>query len=290
MRRLSFRFLLHFPEFRVSIHAKQTSVNTTQKLIFILVGVAAGFAIGFAFANTVNRSEQDKLRVELTRLRAGAANNADAAKTGAAAPDASRETLSDEEIRTKIAQGDANPGDIEYQRNLGRGLYLYAMNFGKSELMPDIVRLLKRVHEAEPKDDNAVILLGNALFLMGQNGDAARFDEARAFYQKALELKPSDVYARTALGLTYYFDRPSDPARAIKEYRQSIALEPRHEMTLQGLAAALIETGEFDEAQKRIEELQSVNGSNPELPNLRAQLTQKKNASQQQSANKTGER
>lgn len=268
-------------------------MSITQKLIFLLVGIAAGFAIGFAFANTVNRNEQDKLRVELTRLRAGATTNGDASKNAApasSAADASRETLTDEEIRAKIAQGDANPDDTEYQRNLGRGLYLYAMNFGKPELMTDVVRLLKRVHEADPKDDNAVILLGNAFFLMGQNGDATRFDEARVFYQKALELKPSDVYARTALGLTYYFDRPSDPARAIKEYRQSIAREPRHEMTLQGLAAALIATGELDEAQKRLDELQSVNGSNAELPNLRAQLAQKQNASQQRSAGETGAR
>jgi tetratricopeptide (TPR) repeat protein len=271
-------------------------VSTTQKLIFLVVGIALGFAVGFAFANNVNRDEHDKLRAELTRLRAatpppqttGDASKPNAQASAPATADGSNEQmLSDEEIRKKISLADTNPNDLEYQRDLGRGLYLYAMNFNKPELLPDVVRLLKRAHDADPKDDNAVILLGNTLFLMAQNGDTGRFGEARTFYQKALELKPGDVYARTALGLSYYFDRPSDPARAIKEYRKSLAAEPRHEMTLQGLTAALIATGELSEAQKRMDELQSVNASNAELPNLRAQLAQKKNASREQSANPT---
>ncbi|HEX8473437.1 MAG TPA: tetratricopeptide repeat protein [Pyrinomonadaceae bacterium] len=267
-------------------------MSTTQKLIFLVVGIALGFAVGFAFANNVNRQEHDKLRAEVTRLRAASptATGGDAAKSNAQTSNATtnnpdEQMLSDEEIRKKVSLADANPNDLDYQHDLGRGLYLYAMNFNKPDLLPDVVRLLRRAHDADPKDDNAVILLGNTLFLMAQNGDTARFSEARTFYQKALELKPDDVYARTALGLSYYFDRPSDPARAIKEYRKSLAAEPRHEMTLQGLTAALIATGELTEAQKRLDELQSVNASNAELPNLRAQLAQKKNASREQSAN-----
>ncbi|MGH9902377.1 MAG: tetratricopeptide repeat protein, partial [Pyrinomonadaceae bacterium] len=172
----------------------------------------------------------------------------------------------------------ANPDDIDLQRNLGRGLYLYAVNFNNPALLTDAVRMLKRVHEADPKDYESLVLLGNALFDAGQHGDAAQFVEARKYYLKALETKPDDVNVRTDLGLTYYFDRPADPARAIREYRKSLAVNPRHEMTLQNLAAALITTGETAEAQKRIDELAEVNASNPALPNLRAQLAQEKNA------------
>lgn len=267
-------------------------MSISQKIIYAVAGLLLGFAVGFAFANSVNRAEQDKLRAEVARLRAssgtGQATEKNGTSSSASSGDAANPTLSDAEIRQKIAQADRNPSDIEYQRNLGRGLYLYAVNFNKPELLPDIIRLLKRVSEAEPKDDNSIILIGNAHFLLAQQGDTAQFDEARGFYQKALELKPDDIYARTALGLCYYFDKPSDPRRAIAEFRKSLARDPRHEMTLQGLAAALIATGELTEAQKRIDELQAVNASNAELPNLRAQLSQKKNAAPGGSAGASG--
>jgi predicted Zn-dependent protease len=52
-------------------------------------------------------------------------------------------------------------------------------------------------------------------------------------------------------------------------------------MTLQNIAAALIETGGFDEAEKRLDELEKANPSNRELANLRAHLEQKRNAAKE---------
>jgi ATP/maltotriose-dependent transcriptional regulator MalT len=52
-------------------------------------------------------------------------------------------------------------------------------------------------------------------------------------------------------------------------------------MPLQNLAAALIETGNLDEAGKRLDELEKLNSSNSELSNLRAQLEQKRNAAKE---------
>jgi hypothetical protein len=43
----------------------------------------------------------------------------------------------------------------------------------------------------------------------------------------------------------------------------------------------LIALNEIDEAQRRIEELQAVNGANAALSNLRAQLAQAKNAAKE---------
>ncbi len=94
-------------------------------------------------------------------------------------------------------------------------------------------------------------------------------------------MRADDVRVRTALGLTYYFGQPSDPRRAIAEYRKSLAIDPRDEPTLQNLASALISLGHRDEAQQRIDDLAKVNPSNPALPNLRAQLAQSKNAAQE---------
>jgi tetratricopeptide (TPR) repeat protein len=279
---LTVRIAIHFATLQSILKFVICLIHTdvsTQKLIYLLVGVVIGFVVGFLFTNNVNRDEQEKLRVELARLRANNSTSKDRdANSQASAVSSERLNLTDEELRRAIAKGDANSQDITLQRNLGHGLYLYAMKLDKPNLLPDAVRMLKRVHEADPKDYETTVALGNALFDTGQNGDTKSFSAARVYYLKALVVKPDDVNVRTDLGLTYYFDKPSDPKRAIKEYRQSFTIDPRHEMTLQNLAAALVATGEIAEAQKRIGELESVNSSNPALPNLRAQLTQKKNA------------
>lgn len=249
---------------------------STQKIIYLVVGIVAGFLLGFGFANSVNRKEQDTLRAELARLRT---SGTPAVKQNVNSAAASDTTLSEEDLQRAIKKGDASPEDVELQRNLGRGLYLYAVNTGNVRLLQDAARMLERANRADPKDYETTVLLGNVLFDIGQNsGDTTRLHAARGYYLKALEMKPDDINVRTDLGLTYYFDRPSDPQRAIKEYRKSLAADPRHEMTLQNLAAALISTGNRAEAQQRLEELEQVNASNASLPNLRAQLAQSRNA------------
>ena len=94
-------------------------------------------------------------------------------------------------------------------------------------------------------------------------------------------MKPDDAVVRTKLGLTYYYDNPPNPQRAIGEYRRALQTDPRQELSLQSLAAALIETGDFEEAARRLDELEKVNPSNTELPGLRAQLEQKRNAAKE---------
>jgi tetratricopeptide (TPR) repeat protein len=200
--------------------------------------------------------------------------NADANDQAATMP-------TDEEMRALIAKADASSQDADYQRKVGQGIYMYALGTGKPALLPEAVRLLKRAHEAEPKNYEIIVLVGNSLFALGQSGDASKYDEARIYYNKALAAKPGDTNVLALLGMTYYFGRPSDPQRAIREYRKSLATEPRHEMTLQSLASALIATGAIDEAQQRIDELQTVNAANAALSNLRAQLAQARNAAKE---------
>lgn len=255
----------------------------THKILYALAGLVAGCVIGFFFASSVDRKELEQLRGELARARAGSSpavpqsgesRNADANAQGATMP-------TDEEMRQLIAKADSNQQDAEYQRKVGQGVYMYALGTGKPALLPEAVRLLKRAHEADPKNYETTVLVGNSLFALAQAADPAKYEEARVYYNKALAAKPEDTNVHTLLGMTYYFGQPSDPKRAITEYRRSLAAEPRHEMALQSLASALIATGAIDEAQKRIEELEKVNTSNAALSNLRAQLAQARNAAKE---------
>ncbi len=245
-----------------------------HRIIYLIVGLIGGFLLGFAFANGVNRRELDAARMGQAQVPSSA-NKSDAVRRESAPPgdDASRTILTDGELSKAVAKGDANPTDIALQRNLGGGLYLYAMKTRNTKFLSDAVRFLKRAHEGDPKDYETMVLLGEALFDAGQHeGSAARIGEARKYFTKALEAKPDDINVRTELGLTFFFDLPSNPRRAIQEYRKSLAIDPQHEMTLQSLAASLLAVGERAEAQKIINELQKANPSNAALPNLRTQL------------------
>jgi tetratricopeptide (TPR) repeat protein len=250
-----------------------------DRVIFLLIGIVLGAIVGFAVTNGINRSEHDKLRAELASLRSGSSNSTSGQpQPRPSADEDSIPTLTDEQLRAAVAKADANPSDVKLQQISGQGLYVYARQKGNAAILPDVIRILKRAQEAEPKNVTTSSMLGDALFLQTQTtGDTSHLTEARKYYQKALALDPDQVYVRTSLGLTYFFDRPSNPRSAIKEYRKALELDPRHEPTLRGLVAALAETGEFEEAEKRLKELEALSPTNEELPNLRAQLQQKKN-------------
>ena len=252
----------------------------TSKLLYAVAGLVLGFAAGFFFADQANRKELDRLRAGVAQAGTGTASTAGAKPSGNDAPAANGEktSLTDDELRKVIAKADASPTNIDLQRKVGQGLYLYAARFNKPDLLPEAIRVLKRAEAAAPQDYDTLVMLGNAEFDFARASDPAHLKEARAYYAKALAQKPADINVRTDMGLTYYFDKPSDPKRAIQEYRRSLAQDPRHEMTLQNLAAALIATGELTEAQQRLDQLESVNAANPALSDLRAQLAQHRNA------------
>jgi tetratricopeptide (TPR) repeat protein len=270
---------------------ENSSLNT-RTVIIGAVGIVLGFVVGFALANGINRQEQDKLRAEVAGLRAGGAASGSAPNDGAAGGRAQTQqagddedsfpTLTDEQLKKAVAQADAAPGDVELQRKVGQALYVYAWKKGNTSILPEVARILKRAHELDPKDFNTSMMTGDAHFLIARNGgDTKQLADARKLYEAALVSKPDDVEARTKLGMTYFYDSPSDPQRAIREYRRALQTDARQEMPLQSLATALIETGNLEEAAKRLDELEKTNPSNRDLANLRAQLEQKRNAAKE---------
>jgi tetratricopeptide (TPR) repeat protein len=251
-------------------------------------GVLLGFLVGFFLANGINRQEQDKLRAEVAGLRAGPAAKGGAQPQSqgggqaAAAGDDSFPTLTDEQLAGAVAKADAAPDDADLQKKVGQALYVYAWQRNNVKIIPDVARILKRAHALDPKDYKTTVMAGDAHFLVARSGgDRGALAEARKLYENALAAQPSDAVVRTSLGLTFFYDTPSDPKRAVVEYRRALQSDPKQELSVQSLAAALIETGGFDEAAKRLDELERLNPSNQELPNLRAQLEQKKNAAKE---------
>jgi tetratricopeptide (TPR) repeat protein len=262
------------------------SLNTRT----VAVGAACiviGFLAGFFLANGINRGEQERLSAEVASLRAGgggktAAQQGGGQQTSAPVDDSSFPTLTDEQLANAVSKADAAPEDSELQRKVGQALYVYAWQSGNASILPDVARILRRAHDLDPKDYKTTVMAGDVQFLIARSkGDPKSLTDARKLYESALASQPDDAVVRTSLGLTYFYGSPSDAQRAIREYRRALQSDPRQEMSVQNLAAALIETGDFEEAGRRLDELEKMNSSNTELANLRAQLEQKRNAAKE---------
>lgn len=244
-------------------------MNKNSFFITVL-GLVGGFIIGFWITNN--------FFYERNPGRPAANSSAGPANPANPNADPRATTLSPEEIKTFIATADAKPTDIELQKKVGFSLYQYASSQQDLSLLPEVRRLLERASAGAPTDADLMVALGNVNFDIAQNSDPASFKKAREYYTKALALKPKDINVITDLGLTYYFDQPSDPVRAVVEYRKSLAIDPKHELTLQNMFFALMATGAVEEASQIMATLESVNPSNQSLPNMKTQLAQKKNA------------
>jgi tetratricopeptide (TPR) repeat protein len=259
---------------------ENSSLNK-KVLIAGAVGILVGFLVGFYLANALNREEQGSLRAQQSPAQGSGSGKGQ--QTSAQGGGDLSQSITEEQIQNAVLKADQSPQDAEMQKKVGQGLLMYASQTGNASYLSHGARILKRAHDLDPKDYKTTVLAGDAHFLVERqgNGDPKLIAEARKLYEAALAAQPDDVVVRTKLGLTYFYDRPPDARRAIREYQRALQLDPRQEMALQSLAAALIETGGLDEAAKRLDELEKVNPSNAELPGLRAQLEQKRNAAKE---------
>jgi len=239
-----------------------------------IIAVVVSFLGGFLLANALNRNELNSLRAENERL-AKSENQSNQSE--------SELSLSVDEIRERIAEADANPKNVAFQRNLGLALYRYAAMKQDAELLAEVARILNRVFESNRQDYDVAVTLGNVLFDIGYfKKDNEQFQKARAFYQTALEQKPNDADVRTDLGLTYFLTMPPEKDAAFSEFQKSLQINPKHEKTLQVMAQLFLSQNNSAEAEKYIVRLKDVNSSNQFLPELESQISQIKNNSQKQ--------
>ncbi len=237
------------------------------KYIFIsVVAVIIGVVSGFLIANVINRSEMDRLRSEIDNLKSEKATTQNTQN---------QLTLTDEEIRTKIAEADANPQSFDFQKNLGVALYRYATMKQDVSLIKDSIRLLERAFSLKVDDRDVLFSLGNAYFDIGYFGkENAAFETARNFYGQMLKLDPKDVDAQTELALTYFVQQPPSYEKATEGFEAALKLAPDHERSLQFLVQSRFKTGDIENAVKGYERLKTVNAKNPAIPELTQMLSQ----------------
>lgn len=128
-----------------------------------------------------------------------------------------------------------------------------------------IVKQLEDMAAQNPKDPQVRLKLANFLY------DQKQYPQAIEWYQRALELDPQNVNARTDLGTAYFYTgRAQD---ALREYRKSLALNPQHEPTLLNMVVVSLEgTHDLAAAQAAWDKLRKVNPNSPALESLKQKL------------------
>jgi tetratricopeptide (TPR) repeat protein len=234
-------------------------------IIITIIAVIVSFLGGFLVANSFNRKELNELRSEIASLQKNQKNDTD-------------KTLSKEEIQARIAEADKNPDNIEFQKNLAFALYAYANTKQDASLLPDVLRILRRVYAKDEKNIEVVRTLGNLLFDIGQSkNDNANIIESREFYQKALVLKPKDIEIQTDLATTYLLETPPNVEKAMSELQKSLQLNAKDERTLQAVIQANLMQNKLKEAEELLAKLKEINPDNKAVNDLQTQISQLKN-------------
>ncbi len=250
-------------------------MNSRILTVAILAAIA-GLTGGFLLANGLNRSTLNALKTQLDKKNADPSTN-----TGTSANPGDL-AVSAEEIRSKIAEADANPTDLAFQKSLGRGLYRFATVKKDAELVEEAKRLLIRANSLDPKDYEVLVDLGNAHFDTGYfKKDSASFKLARETYEKAMVAKPNDADVATDFALSFYVDEPSDLKRAVLEFQKALKINPKQERALQFLTSTYIRESDFTSAQKTLDQLKEANPKNGAIADLMTQIETKTYTPQQ---------
>lgn len=135
-----------------------------------------------------------------------------------------------------------------------------------------VIKQMEDMAAQNPKDSDIRLKLANYLY------DQKQYNQSIEWYQRALELDPKNVNARTDLGTAYFYSGRSQDALA--EYRKSLAIDPQHEPTLlNSIVVNLDGTHDLAAAEKAWDKLHKVNPNHPALAGLKEKLDAARSAS-----------
>jgi tetratricopeptide (TPR) repeat protein len=231
---------------------------TKDNILFSIIGVLLGVFAGYVFATTVNQSGYTPRRASAAQVEQDSEMPPDRSSlpSKAVVEHGADESSAD---TAAIEQAESEPDNFEAQMKAAAIHY-------RMRRFKEAISLLTRANQLRPDSYEAIVALGNSNF------DAGQYETAEKWYTAALVKKPDDINVRTDLGLTFLFREKQDVDRAVKEFRRSLELNPRHEQTLQNMVVALVKKGSFNEAETTLDKLREVNPGNQSLEKLRSDL------------------
>lgn len=254
-----------------------------RNLLFCAGGLALGFFVGFYLSNQINLPARPVPDAPAAAAAAAAADEGatagplDPEKSGGPLPpghpdisntasdgspaDPNGAAATNPDAQKAMEAADRQPADFDLQREAAR-TFFNLRAYDKAALY------LERALKLRPADADALVLAGNNKY------DAGDYEDAAAFYERALAVRPDDADVRGDLGNTYYRREPPDYARAVAEYRKAIAINPRHEVSLQNMASASVKQGDKAAAQEAVGKLAAANPANKFIESLRAAVAE----------------
>lgn len=214
-----------------------------ENVLFATIGLFVGLIVGFFAANSINRSVVSPQNIMQTSTDAPFANRQVQTVTVKEQAGAQGKPLP--EVAEKIDRAKNEPNNFDAQMDAGN-LYVKIKSFDKAQ------EFYNRAEQLNPTEYEKIVQLGNSFF------DTEKYEKAEKWYEQALAKKPDDVNVRTDLGITFVERANPDFDRAIKEFQTSLKTNPRHEQTLYNLGIAYFKKGNFDEAQKTLNQLEAV--------------------------------
>jgi len=242
-----------------------------DNVMFGVIGLLLGLIIGFIGTNSMNRSGMTAAPTAVGSAgdlaAAGGSNQAlppnhppIGSTSGAGGPAGNAPTVDCNALPPGLAAGKSkaqqNPQDYEAQMKGADLLY-------QGQCFDDAAKFYEAAAMLKPTEKEPVVKAGNAYF------DGEKYQEAEKWYTQALARDPKDVDVRTDLGLTFFLREPRNIDKAIENYKASLSIDPKHEITLQNLAIALKEKGDTAGYQKTLDELRAVDPNNPALTQLK---------------------
>jgi Tfp pilus assembly protein PilF len=225
-----------------------------KSILFGIVGLIVGLAIGFFAANSINRNAAKTVPAMQSELPVAMGNpplNIPAAQGGMQPV-----------VAEALDKAKNEPDNFEAQMKAG-DMYSQIGSLDKAKEYYDKGAALA------PSDFDGTIKVAAAYF------DIKQYEAAGRFYQKALELNPKDINARTDLGTTFIEGPNHDIDKGINEYEQSLQIDPKHEPTLYMLGIAFIRKGDMEGAKKTLSQLETANAASPLVAKLKEGISKK---------------
>ncbi len=107
------------------------------------------------------------------------------------------------------------------------------------------IEKLKALLQDNPSDYPALVRLGNLYF------DAVKYDKAKEYYSKAIEIKEEDPNIITDLGICYRYT--GNPQKAVEFFERANLLDPSHWQSLYNIV--IVVTNDFKDVKKAEEAL-----------------------------------
>lgn len=127
-----------------------------------------------------------------------------------------------------------------------------------------MLEAMKKAVEIDPTEPEIVKRYAVALF------DAGHFDEAETWFGKAVALDPNNVDSRSMYGAVLW--RMGNKDGAAVQLEAALKLDPRSIPSLHGLALLALEKQDSARASQFIKQIEAVEPSYSQLPELRKRL------------------